>query len=112
MSAGDGKATTNLPLRGGKGRQWEGEIREPYYIKWPGLSSQGKVNDTPVFCTDFLPTLLEISGLPSLPNQHLDDVSLVPLLKGGKLNARTRYWRYLHYGNQSGEPSSIIPEKD
>ena len=41
VSAGDGKATSNLPLRGGKGRQWEGGIREPYYIKWPGRCQTG-----------------------------------------------------------------------
>ena len=41
VSAGDGKATSNLPLRGGKGRQWEGGIREPYYIRWPGVVKAG-----------------------------------------------------------------------
>ena len=38
VSSGDAYATSNLPLRGGKGRQWEGGIREPYYLKAPGLA--------------------------------------------------------------------------
>lgn len=112
VSAGDGKATSNLPLRGGKGRQWEGGIREPFYIKWPGSQSQGKICTTPVIGTDFYPTLLEIAGLPALPRQHIDGVSLVPLLKGGNLKPRSLYWHYPHYGNQGGEPSSIVREKD
>ena len=107
VSAGDGMATSNLPLRGGKGRQWEGGIREPYYIYWPGVTS-GDTCTTMVTGTDFYPTLLEISGLDAKPNQHQDGVSLVPLLKGGSIPDRALYWHYPHYGNQGGEPSSII----
>lgn len=112
VSAGDGKATSNLPLRGGKGRQWEGGIREPFYIKWPGAPASGTTISTPVIGTDFYPTLLEIAGIPARPEQHLDGVSLAPLLKGGKIADRNLYWHYPHYGNQGGEPSSIIRKGD
>jgi arylsulfatase A-like enzyme len=108
VSAGDGKATSNLPLRGGKGRQWEGGIREPYYIKWPGVVKPGSQCHTPVTGADFYPTLLEMAGLPARPAQHLDGLSLVPLLRGGTLPDRPLYWHYPHYGNQGGEPSSIL----
>jgi arylsulfatase A-like enzyme len=112
VSAGDGKATSNLPLRGGKGRQWEGGIREPFYIKWPGVVAAGSSCNTPVIGTDFYPTLLEICGLPARPEQHQDGVSLVPLLKGKSIADRYLYWHYPHYGNQGGEPSSIIRQGD
>jgi arylsulfatase A-like enzyme len=112
VSAGDGKATSNLPLRGGKGRQWEGGIREPYYIKWPGVAPAGASNETPVIGTDFFPTLLEMAGICSLADQHVDGVSLVPLLKGGEIAERNLFWHYPHYGNQGGEPSSIIRSGD
>ena len=117
VSAGDGKATSNLPLRGGKGRQWEGGIREPYYIYWPGVTKPGSTSDTPVTGTDFYPTLCQIAGLPLRPNQHVDGLSLVPLLKsesiaGTPLADRPLFWHYPHYGNQGGEPSSIIREGD
>ncbi len=112
VSAGDGKATSNLPLRGGKGRQWEGGIREPYYVKWPGEVAPGTTNDTPVTGTDFYPTLLEIAGLPSRPEQHVDGVSLVPLCKGASIQPRPIFWHYPHYGNQGGEPSTIIRDGD
>lgn len=61
---------------------------------------------------DFYPTLLEMAGLPPRPEQHLDGISLVPLLKGGSLPSRPLYWHYPHYGNQGGEPSAIIQEGD
>jgi len=117
VSAGDGKATSNLPLRGGKGRQWEGGIREPYYIYWPGVTKSGSISDTPVTGTDFYPTLCEIAGMPSRPDQHVDGLSLVSLLKGDSptgtaLATRPLYWHYPHYGNQGGEPSSILREQD
>ena len=108
VSSGDAFSTSNLPYRGGKGRQWEGGIREPYYIKAPGVTKAGSTSDTPVTGTDFYPTLLELAGLPALPKQHIDGVSLVPLLKGGNISARPLFWHYPHYGNQGGEPSAII----
>jgi arylsulfatase A-like enzyme len=117
VSAGDSKATSNLPLRGGKGRQWEGGIREPFYIKWPGQKSG--TCDTLAIGTDFYPTLLDICGLPAKPDQHIDGQSLVPLFQDApnsdavkQLSDRRLFWHYPHYGNQGGDPSSIIRHGD
>lgn len=107
VSSGDAFATCNLPLRGGKGRQWEGGIREPFYIRYPKLGG-GITNDTPVTGADFYPTILELCGLELRPENHRDGESLVPLLKGESIAARPLYWHYPHYDNQGGEPSSII----
>ena len=112
VSSGDAYSTSNLPHRGGKGRQWEGGIREPYYIKAPGIGKSGVTNATHVTGTDFYPTILELAGLPPRPDQHVDGVSLVPLLKGGTLPPRDLFWHYPHYGNQGGEPSTIIRSGD
>ena len=76
------KATHNRPLRGYKGEVYDGGIREPLIIDWPGVTKPGSVCGTPVHSTDFYPTLLEMAGLPPRPEQHRDGVSLVPLLKG------------------------------
>ncbi len=107
VSAGDAFATSNLPLRGGKGYQFEGGIREPYFIKVPGMG-QGQKSNVPVSGTDFYPTILELAGADLKPQEHIDGVSLVPLLKGGEIAERPLIWHYPHYGNQGGEPSSII----
>ncbi len=112
VSSGDGYATSNLPLRGGKGRQWEGGIREPFLVRWPGHIRPGTTCDTPVIGTDLFPTLLDLCGLPQLPGQHEDGVSLRPLVEGAALPMRPLYWHYPHYGNQGGEPSSIIRAGD
>ncbi len=112
VSSGDAFATSNLPFRGGKGRQWEGGIREPYYIRAPGVATPGSTCETPVTGTDFYPTILELAGLPLRPAQHVDGVSLVPLLKGGSIAERDLYWHYPHYGNQGGEPCAIIRSGD
>lgn len=111
VSAGDGKATSNLPLRGGKGRQWEGGLREPYFIRWLGEIQPG-TSDTLATGTDFYPTLLELAGLPPRKSQHVDGVSLVPALRGESVPERPLFWHYPHYGNQGGEPSSIIHRGD
>ncbi len=108
VSSGDAFATSNLPLRGGKGRQWEGGIREPFYVVAPGVAKPGSTSSTPVTGADFYPTMLELAGLPLNKKQHADGQSLVPLLKGQSIANRPLYWHYPHYGNQGGEPSSII----
>lgn len=107
VAAGDAFATSNKPLRAGKGYQFEGGIREPYFIKVPGVSG-GEICNTPVTGTDFYPTLLELVGEKTRPNDHKDGVSLVPLLRGKEIAERPLVWHYPHYGNQGGEPSSII----
>jgi arylsulfatase A-like enzyme len=108
VSSGDAFATSCLPLRGGKGRQWEGGILQPYYMHVPNVTKAGSTNPTPVTGTDFFPTILELAGLPLKPKQHIDGVSLLPLLNGGNIADRDLFWHYPHYGNQGGEPSSII----
>ncbi|WP_289644958.1 sulfatase [Maribacter aestuarii] len=109
VASGDNFSTTNLPLRGGKGYQWEGGIREPYFIKVPWIENKGLENQFPVTGTDFYPTILDLVDANLLPNQHVDGISLRPLLEGKeiKLN-RPLFWHYPHYGNQGGNPSSII----
>lgn len=107
VSSGDGFATSALPMRGGKGRQWEGGIRQPFYIAWPGVTN-GQVTEVPAIGTDFYPTILGIAGLPAKPDQHLDGVDLSPVLKGETIGERPLYWHYPHYGNQGGEPSAIM----
>ena len=108
VAAGDAFATSNLPLRGGKGYQFEGGIREPYFIKVPWLNNESTQCNTPVTGTDFYPTILDLVGVELKPEEHADGVSLLPLLKGEKIENRSLIWHYPHYGNQGGEPSSII----
>ncbi len=112
VSSGDAFSTSNLPLRGGKGRQWEGGIREPFYLKAPQLADGGGQSDVPVSGIDWYPTLLELAGVAVPAEQAIDGVSLVPLLRGGTLADRPLFWHYPHYGNQGGEPSSIIMQHD
>jgi arylsulfatase A-like enzyme len=112
VSSGDAFATSNLPLRGGKGRQWEGGIREPFYIRAPGVTKAGATSAIPVHGIDWYPTLLELLGVAVPGTQMIDGVSLVPILKGDSIPARPLFWHYPHYGNQGGEPSSIITETD
>ena len=87
-----GSATTNFPFRAGKGWLYEGGTRVPFLIKWPGQVSGGLTIKTPVVLTDLYPTFLEMANLPCRPEQHIDGLSLVPLLKGGHLKDRNLYW--------------------
>ena len=109
VASGDAFSTTNLPLRGGKGYQWEGGVREPYFIKVPGLKN-GVSIDYPVTGADFYPTLLDLADISLKPKQHIDGVSLKPLLEGRSLESRPLFWHYPHYGNQGGSPSSVVRE--
>ncbi len=112
VSSGDAYATSNLPLRGGKGRQWEGGIREPYYLKAPGVGKPGTKSEVLASGIDWYPTLLDLCGIEIPKEQKVDGVSLVPALKRQIMPDRTLYWHYPSYGNQGGEPSSIIMQGD
>lgn len=109
LSTSEGSPTSNLPLRGGKGWVYEGGIREPFLIKWPGVTQPGSVCDEPVISIDFYPTLLEIAGVAQPPAQISDGVSLVPLLKqAGSFAERPLFWHYPHYSNQGGFPGGAV----
>ena len=110
VAAGDDYATSNKPLRGGKGYQYEGGLRVPYFISVPWMDQHGTENDTPVNGMDFYPTVLDLIGAELRPEEHQDGVSLMPLLEGKSIAERPLYWHYPHYGNQGGRPSSVIRE--
>ena len=113
VASGDAFSTTNLPLRGGKGCQWEGGTREPFFIKVPWLKNGGSQSDFPVIGTDFYPTLLDLANIDPMSEQHIDGISLKPLLEGNDLKIdRPLYWHYPHYGDHGGQPSSVIREGD
>ncbi len=113
LATAAGCPTCNAPLSEGKGWMYEGGTREPLLIHWPGVTSPNRLCRVPVTSPDFYPTILEMAGLPLLLQQHLDGVSLVPLLKGEPSLAREAiFWHYPHYGNQGGTPGSSIRAGD
>lgn len=112
LSTSEGHPTSNLPLRAGKGWLYEGGVRVPMIVRWPGVTKSGSLCNTPVSSTDFYPTILDIVKLGLMPNQHVDGASLVPLLRGKKMDRGAIYWHYPHYSNQGGTPSSAIRDKD
>jgi arylsulfatase A-like enzyme len=107
-----GKVTSNVPLRAGKGSAYEGGVRVPLIVKWPGVTKPGSVDHTPVIGVDFCPTLLAMVGLPS-PSAPIDGESLVPLLKqAGALSRSAIYWHYPHYHPGGATPYGAIREGD
>ncbi|HUG67604.1 MAG TPA: sulfatase [Pirellulaceae bacterium] len=93
-------STSNLPLRGAKGWLYEGGIRVPMMVKWPGQGNRGTTCDVPVISTDFYPSILEMIGVAARPEQHQDGVSFAPLLKGQhQLDREAVYWHFPHYSN-------------
>jgi arylsulfatase A-like enzyme len=121
-------ATHNTPYRAGKGYVYEGGLRIPLIVRFPGVVPAGKVVDTPVINTDWLPTILDLCGLkptaPSPPtplprrgegsdvSSPFDGISLTPLLRGGPLPPRPLMWHFPHYTNQGGRPAGAIREGD
>ncbi len=104
-------ATSNAPLRSGKGFPFEGGVRVPLIVRWPGVVPPGNVCREPVTSVDFYPTLLAITGLEGDPrhNANVDGVSLLPLLNQDGAPARDAvYWHYPHYNPIGGYPYGAI----
>jgi len=98
-------STSVLPLRGAKGWLYEGGVRVPCIVKWPGAGNKGKVSEEPIISTDFYPSILEMAGLPLAQEQHQDGVSIAPLLKGEEsLDRDAIYWHFPHYSNHGMQP--------
>jgi len=105
--------TFNRPYRAGKGYVYEGGLREPLIVRWPGVVAPGSQGETPIVLTDLVPTLLEAAGVDTAKTVGpLDGVSLMPVLRGGSLPARTLCWHFPNYTNQGGRPAGAIREGD
>jgi uncharacterized sulfatase len=90
--------TTNAPLRDEKGTLYEGGIREPLIVRWPGVVKAGTTSSIPVSSVDFYPTFLEIVGARRKSSHLLDGESILPLLRqAGRLRRDAIYWHYPHY---------------
>lgn len=92
-------ATSNLPLRGAKGWLYEGGIRVPLIVHWPGQGRRGAVSQEPITSADLYPTLLEMAGLPQLPDQHVDGLSFTNAVVGQEMAPRALFWHFPHYSN-------------
>lgn len=105
-NGGFGGVTNNHPLRGAKGMLYEGGIREPLTIRWPGVTPAGTVCREPVIGVDLYPTLLEITGTQRPDGYDLDGVSLAPLLKDptGSLGREAIFWHFPCYLQGRGDP--------
>jgi arylsulfatase A-like enzyme len=105
------RVTHNTSFRAGKGYLYEGGLRIPLIVRWPGRVAAGRVTDTPVINTDWLPTLLELIG--AKVETGFDGVSIVPLLLGkGRMKPRALAWHFPHYTNQGGQPAGAWREGD
>lgn len=117
LSTAEGSPTCNLPLAEGKGWMYEGGTRVCQIVRWPGVVPPQSVCHTPTTSPDWYPTLLEAAGLPLMPQQHVDGVTLMPLLTGGdaqagRLARDAIYWHYPHYSNQGDTPACSVRQGD
>lgn len=113
LSTSEGSPTSNAPLRAGKGWLYEGGIREPLIIRWPGTPGRGTDINEPVISPDFYPTILDAAKVPMPSGHPHEGISLAPLIAGiAHPRPRTLYWHYPHYGNQGGAPGTAVRRGD
>ena len=114
MYTGEGhRVTDNGPLRGEKGMLYEGGVRVPLIVKWPGVAAEGATCDEPTISVDFWPTLAQIAGVgPDDETQRIDGVSLVPLLTDpeASLGREAIFWHYPHYHHM--DPAAAVRAGD
>jgi arylsulfatase A-like enzyme len=104
-------ATSNLPLRAGKGYLYEGGIRVALIARWPGHIRATTTCDVPTSTIDLPPTIAAACGA-KFPGP-LDGVSILPLLKGARsLDRDALYWHYPHYSPQGGLPGGAVRRGD
>jgi arylsulfatase A len=112
LDRGDGKPTNNYPLREGKGSAYEGGIRVPMIVRWPGITPQNTVTNEPVITHDLFPTLLEVAGAEAELDlrANLDGLSLIPLLENpnATLDREALYWHYPHYHSEGATPHTAV----
>jgi arylsulfatase A-like enzyme len=98
--------TDNAPLRGGQGMFYEGGLRVPFLVRWPGVTPRGSKTTQPGIHVDLLPTLCEIAAVRPPSGHPLDGVSLVPLFRdpNGAHGRDALYWHFPGYVEAFGRP--------
>ena len=108
--------TSNRPLRGGKGTNFEGGVRVPTVVRWPDHTRPDTVCDESISTVDFYPTLVEIAGVeaPRAHRPQIDGVSIRRLLDDAqtKLDGRSLFWHYPHYHTMGATPHGAIRRGD
>ncbi|MEI6712561.1 MAG: sulfatase [Verrucomicrobiota bacterium] len=105
--------TSNLPLRNGKASLYEGGVREPCLVLWPGVTKPGTTNDTIIQSIDWMPTLLEMARIPMPAKAKPDGLSIVPALKGGELQREAIFCHFPHDTSASGQrPGTSVRRGD
>lgn len=105
--------TSNLPLRNGKASLYEGGVREPCIVVWPGVTKPGSVNDTVIQSIDWMPTLLEMTGVAIPPRAKPDGISIAPVLTGGTLAREAIFTHFPHETPASGQhPGTSVRRGD
>ncbi len=102
--------TSNHPLRAGKGTNFEGGVRVPTIIRWPGRAQPGSVCHEPIITNDFFPTLAEVAGVAENTTATTDGLSLVPLLLDAQAHLKrdALFWHYPHYHKQGATPHGAV----
>ncbi len=108
-----GRPTENAPLRSGKGYAYEGGLRTPWIVRWPGVTEPGSVSAEAVISVDLMPTIAAALGTSPPVDRSIDGVDLTPALKGGELPSRSLYWHFPHYRHGPGhDPYSVVRDGD
>jgi len=104
----------STPLRAGKGFAYEGGIRVPMIVRWPGTVKAGKTESTPVHAVDLLPTLLDLAGTRAPEGHTVDGVNLAGLWRGKqKLPDRPLFWYMPLYDlNWAATPCAVMQERN
>lgn len=100
--------TTNLGLRAGKGSAYEGGVRVPAIVVWPGVTKPGTECKTPIITMDWPATIAAVVGT----DVKCDGVDVRPLLSGGAITPRPIYWHYPHYHPGGATPYSAVRDGD
>jgi arylsulfatase A-like enzyme len=109
MRRSPNQATANVPLRAGKGWLYEGGIRAPLIVRLPGRIDGGRQVSEPAMSMDLFPTLLDLSGLPRLPDRHVDGVSLVDAMTGAPDRLHEAlFWHFPHYHGSGNRPGAAV----
>ena len=107
------QVTSNAPLREGKATLYEGGIREPAVVIWPGKTKPGSKTDAVISSVDYYPTLLEMAGVRPQQKVEFDGRSFAPVLEGKPLNRGPLFWHFPHYTPATGAtPCTAVRDGD